>query len=176
MVTFLLAAAIGFFQLPIAWLFVVATLIGIAMAGTWSADRPFMLRLTPPDRVGEFYGLYGMVGRFSAITGPFLWGVTTRLLVDRSGLPVLTGEAVAILVLLVMMIVGYWILKPVSDRRTLDVTQRSVDAPAQLGAGALRQVLVLLLDAIELVSSSSSRSSSALLAPGTARISSSSFT
>jgi hypothetical protein len=57
-----------------------------------------------------------MVGRFSAITGPFLWGVTTRLLVDRSGLAVLTGEAAAILVLLLMIAVGYWILKPVSDR------------------------------------------------------------
>jgi UMF1 family MFS transporter len=102
--------------LPIAFLFVTAILIGIAMAGTWSADRPFMLRLTPPGRVGEFYGLYGMVGRFSAITGPFLWGLTTRVLVDGSGLPVLTGEAAAILELLAMIGIGYWILKPVSDR------------------------------------------------------------
>ena len=59
-----------------------------------------MLRLTPPDRIGEFYGLYGMVGRFSAITGPGLWALTTYLLVELSGLPVLVGEGAAILVLL----------------------------------------------------------------------------
>jgi UMF1 family MFS transporter len=117
MATFGLAAAIGFFKLPVFWLFVVACLAGIAMAGTWSADRPYMLRLTPPDRVGEFYGLYGMVGRFSAITGPALWAMTTYWLVERSGADVLTGEGVAILVLLLMIVVSYVILRPVTDER-----------------------------------------------------------
>jgi UMF1 family MFS transporter len=115
--TFLFAAAIGAFTLAPAWLYLVASLVGIAMAGTWVADRPLMLQLTPPHRIGEFYGLYGMVGRFSAITGPFLWGLTTYLLVERSGLPVLTGEAVAILVLLAMILVSYRILQLVPDRR-----------------------------------------------------------
>jgi MFS transporter, UMF1 family len=117
MATFGLAAAIGFFKLPVFWLFVVACMAGIAMAGTWSADRPYMLRLTPPDRVGEFYGLYGMVGRFSAITGPALWAMTTYWLVERSGVEVLTGEGVAILVLLLMIVVSYLILRPVTDER-----------------------------------------------------------
>ena len=33
--TFALAAAIGAFQLPIAWMFVVASMAGIALGGTW---------------------------------------------------------------------------------------------------------------------------------------------
>lgn len=114
---FTLAAAVGFFTLPVIWLYVVACLAGIAMAGTWAADRPYMLRLTPPDRVGEFYGLYGMVGRFSAITGPALWASTTYVLVERSGLHVLTGEGAAIVVLLGMIVVSYRILLPVTDAR-----------------------------------------------------------
>src|SRR5262249_52954876 len=57
--TFLLAASAGLFNLPIAVLFVVGVMAGVALGGTWSADRPLMLRLTPPDRIGEFYGLYG---------------------------------------------------------------------------------------------------------------------
>ena len=113
--TFVLAAMIGFLTLPVFWLYVVACLAGIAMAGTWSADRPYMLRLTPPDRIGEFYGLYGMVGRFSAITGPALWAATTYFLVERSGLHVLVGEGAAILVLLAMIVVSYRILRPISD-------------------------------------------------------------
>lgn len=115
MATFTLAACIGFLRLPIIWLFVVACAAGICMGGTWASDRPLMLRLTPPDRVGEFYGLYGMVGRFSAVTGPLIWAVTTWIIVEKSGMPVLTGEAFAILSLLAMVLVSFSILRGVSD-------------------------------------------------------------
>jgi UMF1 family MFS transporter len=125
--TFVLAAAVGAFELSLGWLALVACLAGVGLAGTWSADRPYMLRLAPPHRIGEFYGLYGMVGRFSAITGPALWGLTTYLLVQQSGLPVLMGEAAAILVLLAMIVIGYVILRPVSD------------APRHWGDDPLRQ-------------------------------------
>ena len=115
MATFTLAAAIGLFELPLVYLFVVAAMVGVALGGIWAADRPYMLRLTPPDRVGEFYGLYGMVGRFSAIVGPLIWGGITWLAVDRSGLPLLTGQALAILSLLTMILVSAWILRRVDD-------------------------------------------------------------
>jgi UMF1 family MFS transporter len=76
-----------------------------------------MLRLTPPARVGEFYGLYGMVGRFSAVTGPLLWGLTTYIMVERAHVPVLRGEAYAIMTLLVMVVVSFWILRKVTDEK-----------------------------------------------------------
>ncbi|MCX5765958.1 MAG: MFS transporter [Gemmatimonadetes bacterium] len=115
LVTFALAACIGLFRLPISWLYVVACGAGMSLGGTWAADRPYMLRLTPPDRVGEFYGLYSMVGRFSAVTGPALWGLTTYVTVERMGMPVLTGQAFAILILLAMVVAGVVILRPVTD-------------------------------------------------------------
>jgi UMF1 family MFS transporter len=115
--TFALAACIGFFHLPIGWLYVVAAQAGVAMGGVWAADRPYMLRLTPPDRVGEFYGLYGMVGRFSAVTGPILWGLTTYITVERGGMPTVTGQAIAIATLLLMVVLSWYILRPVTDER-----------------------------------------------------------
>jgi UMF1 family MFS transporter len=115
MAIFATAAAIGFLHLPLAFLYVVAALAGLGLGGTWSADRPYMLRLTPPDRVGEFYGLYGMVGRFSAITGPALWASTTWLVVERGGASELTGQAWAILTLLAMIVASVVILRPVTD-------------------------------------------------------------
>jgi UMF1 family MFS transporter len=115
--TFTLSAAIGLFSLPIAFLYLVAVLAGIALGGIWSADRPYMLRLTPPDRVGEFYGLYGMVGRFSAVTGPILWSATTYFVVERMGFAPLTGQSMALLTLLGLVIVSYLILRPVTDER-----------------------------------------------------------
>jgi UMF1 family MFS transporter len=113
--TFIAAASVGFLHLTIIWLFIVACAAGICLGGTWASDRPLMLRLTPPDRVGEFYGLYGMVGRFSAVTGPLIWAATTWVIVEKSGLPVLTGEAFAILSLLAMVIVAFTILRRVTD-------------------------------------------------------------
>ena len=112
-----LAAAIGFLRLPMAFLYAVAALAGLALGGVWSADRPYMLRLTPPDRVGEFYGLYGMVGRFSAITGPVLWAATTHVAVQRGGASELTGQAWAILTLLAMVVASVLILRRVSDEQ-----------------------------------------------------------
>ena len=116
-VTFTLAASVGAFRLSIVFLYVVSCLAGIALGGTWAADRPYMLRLTPPDRVGEFYGLYGMVGRFSAICGPVIWSATMYWAVERSGLAPLTGQAMAILTLLTMILISAWILAPVTDER-----------------------------------------------------------
>jgi UMF1 family MFS transporter len=115
--TLALAAAIGFFGLPVVWLYVVAILGGFGLGGVWSADRPYMLRLTPPDRIGEFYGLYGMVGRFSFITGPIIWSATTFVVVERLGFPPLTGQAVGMVILLVMVLVSRSILRPVTDHR-----------------------------------------------------------
>ena len=124
--TLVLATAMGWFGLPPVTLWFVAALAGIGMGGVWSADRPLMLRLTPPDRIGEFYGLYGMVSRFSAIIGPILWGVvataTVRMLgySPDGGQPVpidaLTkGQGVAIAVLLAMVITSWMILRRVDD-------------------------------------------------------------
>jgi MFS transporter, UMF1 family len=115
--TFALASTIGVLGLPIGWLYLVAIMAGVALGGTWTADRPLMLRLTPPDRIGEFYGLYGMVGRFSAVSGPLLWSAVTYLAVERSGLSPVVGQAIAIATLLVMIVVSYVILRPVSDTR-----------------------------------------------------------
>jgi UMF1 family MFS transporter len=112
---FLLAAAIGILGLPLATLYVVACSAGVALGGVWAADRPYMLRLTPPDRIGEFYGLYGMVGRFSAITGPLIWAVVTRLTITILGMSPQVGQGIGVLVLLALIAVSYVILQPVSD-------------------------------------------------------------
>ena len=45
-------------------LFVVAgAIVGSGLGGVQVADRVFMLRLSPPARIGEFFGLYGLVGQ-----------------------------------------------------------------------------------------------------------------
>lgn len=114
---FLGAAAIGLLGLPLWTLYLVAACAGFSLGGVWAADRPYMLRLTPPARVGEFYGLYGMVGRFAAITGPALWALVLFITVRLMHMPPLRGQAIGVLTLLLQVIVAYVILQPVSDAR-----------------------------------------------------------
>lgn len=112
---FTLAAMVGIVGLPLWTLYLVAALAGVALGGIWAADRPYMLLLTPPARIGEFYGLYGMVGRFSAITGPGLWALVTYLTVQLWGLEPQVGQGISVVFLLVLVVVSYWILQPISD-------------------------------------------------------------
>ncbi len=117
MLTFVLAAAIGLLTLPLWTLYIVASMAGVCMGGTWSADRPLMLRLTPPDRIGEFYGLYGMVGRFSAITGPFIWALVAKATIESGWLKPAQGQGVGVIVLMCFVILSYYILRKVTDEK-----------------------------------------------------------
>jgi len=104
---FVLVAAIGAFDLP-GWLFWVASpLAGIALGGTWTADRPLMLQLAPPRYLGQFYGLYSMVGRFAAITGPLIWWLVS----DAMGL----GRPAAVITLALWVVVSLVILRGVPN-------------------------------------------------------------
>jgi UMF1 family MFS transporter len=112
---FILAALVGILELPLWTLYVVACWAGLSLGGVWAADRPYMLRLTPPARIGEFYGLYGMVGRFSAITGPLIWALMALLTIRTLGLREHVGQGIGVLALLALVVIGYVILQGVSD-------------------------------------------------------------
>jgi UMF1 family MFS transporter len=115
MVVFAVAAAMGIIGLPLWVLYGVAAGAGIALGGVWTSDRVLMLRLTPPHRVGEFYGLYGMVGRFAAITGPATWALILWLTVSVWDLAPHVGQGVGVVVLLVQIVISYWILRRITD-------------------------------------------------------------
>ncbi|MEW6742364.1 MAG: MFS transporter [Planctomycetota bacterium] len=115
-------ALVALLGLPLAAMYVIAAGAGFSLGGIWAADRPFMLRLAPAHRVGEFYGLYGMVGRFSAITGPALWTLTFSS-ATALGCKPLTAQGFSVLVLLAMVVVSYRILRGVSDTPR-DLTNR----------------------------------------------------
>ena len=52
-------------------IFVVAgAILGSGLGGVQVADRVFMIRLSPPARLGEFFGLYGLVGKGSQVDRP----------------------------------------------------------------------------------------------------------
>ncbi len=95
-------------------LWVVGPITGAALGATWAADRVLMLRLSPPEALGELYGIYGMVGRFSAITGPLLWGAIVYLLEGTGAL----AYRAAVASLLAMLLVGAVVLAGVDEPRS----------------------------------------------------------
>ncbi|HUF07517.1 MAG TPA: MFS transporter, partial [Candidatus Binatia bacterium] len=68
-----------FFLSAIPFLFAGA-LLGAGLGGVGVVDRLMLLRLTPPERVGEMFGLYGLVGKFSAVVGPIVYGIIVATL------------------------------------------------------------------------------------------------
>ena len=95
-------------------LFVVAgAILGSGLGGVQVADRVLMIRLSPPARLGEFFGLYGLVGKGSQVIGQLLYGLILFLLFDSLGVG---AYQIAILSLLVTMLIGLWLVWPVSDR------------------------------------------------------------
>lgn len=107
MFALLIVALIPVLGLPKEVFFPLAFLLGGSLGGTWSADRPLMLSLAPTERLGEFYGYYSMVGRFSAILGPLAWA----LIVD--GLD--WGRPAAVFTLFLFMILAFAILRRLPD-------------------------------------------------------------
>jgi len=56
--------------------FILAFIVGLVQGGVQALSRSLFGRLIPPDRPGEFYGFFNMIGKFSVIFGPLLVGLT----------------------------------------------------------------------------------------------------
>jgi UMF1 family MFS transporter len=108
------AVSLGIQGPPGLILFAVAgAILGSGLGGVQVADRVLMMRLSPPAQLGEFFGLYGLVGKGSQVIGQILYGATIALfLVEGEN----GAYQLAVLTLLGTMLVGLWLLRGVSDR------------------------------------------------------------
>ena len=66
--------AIGFGPAGIVPFLVAGAILGCGLGGVQVADRVLMVRLSPPDKIGEFFGIYGLVGKGSQVVGQLLYG------------------------------------------------------------------------------------------------------
>jgi UMF1 family MFS transporter len=56
--------------------YVLAVVVGLVQGGVQSLSRSLYAQLIPPEKSGEFFGFYNMMGKFAAVLGPFLVGWT----------------------------------------------------------------------------------------------------
>lgn len=108
-----ISLGIGSTTLGLGMFLVAGAILGSGLGGVQVADRVLMLRLSPPARVGEFFGLYGLVGKGSQVVGQLLFGLIVYLFFDSLGVG---AYQLAVLSLLITMLIGAWLVSAVSDR------------------------------------------------------------
>lgn len=94
--------------------YALAVAIGLVQGGIQSLSRSFFARIIPPEKAGEYFGFYNMLGRFAAVIGPVLMG----------WVGLLTGNPRAsILALLILFIGGAWLLSRVDEEQARRMTK-----------------------------------------------------
>jgi UMF1 family MFS transporter len=85
--------------------YALALVIGLAQGGLQSISRSLFARLIPESEPGKYFGFYNMLGKLSAVLGPFLMAVMAPLI----------GERYSIVAIPVLLIVGMVLLLFVND-------------------------------------------------------------
>lgn len=99
----MVALVIASIPLPKEAFYICAILFGVAMGSIWVISRTLIIELSPDEHEGQFFGLFSMSGKLSAVFGPFVYGTITLLLKDYGPL----ASRIAILSLFVMALGAY---------------------------------------------------------------------
>jgi UMF1 family MFS transporter len=92
------------FMTSVSEFYIMAVVIGCTQGAIQAMSRSYYGRLIPFDRAGEFFGFYNMMGKFAAVLGPLLMGLTA----------VITGNSRMAIVSLVILFIGGAVLLLIS--------------------------------------------------------------
>lgn len=108
-------AAILFVAVAVeAWMMMLAgPLVGAALGSTGAVSRVMLIALSPAEKLGEFFGLYSLAGKLSAVTGPMLTAVLLTVFSDLGS----TGYRLAVASLILIMAAGLFLLLRVPNIR-----------------------------------------------------------
>lgn len=88
---------------------IAANLIGVSIGSSYSVGRALVGQFSPPDRAGEFFGLWGLAMKTAAIIGPISYGLITYLSGGNHRLAIASTAA--------FFIIGLIMLTTVNERR-----------------------------------------------------------
>ena len=88
--------------------YLLAVLVALVQGGIQALSRSFFAQIIPQDKVGEYFGIFNMIGKAAAIFGPVLIGWAA----------VMFGHRNSILSIIVLFAVGalflYFVKAPAS--------------------------------------------------------------
>lgn len=96
-------------------LWLAGNLVGLALGGTGSASRALVAKLSPPDRTGEFLGLWGMAVKLATAVGPLTFAVATMVTHGN--------YRQALLITLAYFILGAFLMKGIDEARGLQAAR-----------------------------------------------------
>lgn len=109
LVLWIIAIVTAFFANESSQMWLAGNIIGVAMGASQAVGRALVSQFTPPDRSGEFLGLWGLVNRLSAIVGPVSYGLVNYLTAG--------DQRMALLSTLMFFILGLLLLARVDEKR-----------------------------------------------------------
>ena len=85
--------------------YLLAVVVGLAQGGLQSLSRSYYAQLIPQREAGKYFGFYNMLGKASAVLGPFLMGWLALILNQR----------LSILAITVLLVAGFIVLLRLDD-------------------------------------------------------------
>jgi len=73
---YVVATVAAFWMRNVTHFYLLAATVGLVQGGIQSLSRSYFAQLVPEGKQGEFFGFYNMMGKFAAVLGPILVGVT----------------------------------------------------------------------------------------------------
>jgi UMF1 family MFS transporter len=118
---------------PIPFL-VAGAVLGAGLGGVGVTDRLLLMRLAPPERIGEMLGVYGLVGKLSAVIGPILYtSIVAALLpsLDRGAYQVAIASLLGLLAIGFVFILGVPEGRAGADDATVAPTEPTIIPPGE---------------------------------------------
>lgn len=76
---YLIIVILGYFMKSALHFYLLAVFVGFVQGGSQALARSIFSRLVPTGKNAEFFGFYGLTGKFASIFGPFLFGFVGQL-------------------------------------------------------------------------------------------------
>jgi UMF1 family MFS transporter len=127
LIVFSVIAVWGYFLNSVIEFWFLAWMVAIVLGGSQALSRSLYASMSPAAKSGEFFGLYGVMEKFSAIIGPLLFAAAAYLF---------DSSRPAILSLIVLFLVGIFLLSRVDIEEGRRVAQEE-DATLLDRAGAV---------------------------------------
>lgn len=96
---------------------ILAMLVATSQGGIQALSRSYFAKMVPKEKSNEFFGFYNIFGRFAAVSGPFLVGITTQL----------TGSsAIGVFSLVILFVIGLIILTRIPEIETTTTVESEI--------------------------------------------------
>jgi len=95
------------------FIYILSAFVGLGYGGFYTVSRAMLINISPPSKLGEYFGFYSTFQKFASIIGPLTWGAITLSLKNYG----VISYRIGIFALSVLMFIGTLLLIKVKEKR-----------------------------------------------------------